>query len=118
MSIAEIQARAGAKLKRNAAPKGYLVAAEKARRAANLKADGWVLPLSEWLGHNNGPDWFVDGLFIDYCWRKAQAKAWAAPCQEIDVRRARKAEEIGMSYRDYVLEILQRGHYPQKGEAH
>ena len=28
-----------------------------------------------------------------------------------------KAQEIGMSYRDYVLEILERGRYPQ-GEAH
>jgi hypothetical protein len=117
MSFADIQARAGSKLKRNV-PKGHHVAAEKARRAANLKAEGWVLPLSEWLGHNNGPDWFASELYIEHCWRKAQEKALAPPSQEIGVRRARKAEEAGMSYRDYVLEILERGRYPQKGEAH
>jgi hypothetical protein len=120
MSIADIQARAQAKLARAASGsrKGYFAAADKARRAANLKADGWVLPLSEWFGHNNGPDWFAGELYLDWCWRKAHEKAWAPPSQEIGIRRARKAEECGMSYRDYVLEIIERGRYPQKGEAH
>jgi hypothetical protein len=116
MSIADIQARALSKMGRTpaVARKGYFAAADKARRNANLKADGYVIPLSEWMGHNNGPDWFAD-LFVDYCWRKAYEKAWTPPSQEIGVRRARKAAEAGVSYREYVLEILEHGRYLQAG---
>jgi len=115
MSLADIQARAMSKMGRTApgARKGYFAAADKARRNANLKADGYVIPFSEWMGHNNGPDWFASELYLEYCWTKAHAKAWAPPSQEIGIRRARKAEAIGMSYRDYVLEILEHGRYPQ-----
>jgi hypothetical protein len=114
MSLADIQARAMSKIGRSpvAARKGYFAAADKARRNANLKADGYVIPLSEWMGHNNGPDWFAD-LFVDYCWRKAHEEAWTPPSQEIGVRRARKAAEAGVSYREYVLEILEHGRYLQ-----
>ena len=115
MSIADIQARARSKAGQASARSrhSYFVAADKARKHANLKAEGWVIPLSEWLGHNNGPDWFASELYLEYCWTKAHEKAWAPPSQEIGVRRARKAEAIGMSYRDYVLEILEHGRYPQ-----
>ena len=113
MSLADIQARARAKAG-NADPKTrakYFHAANNARKIANMKADGWVIPLSEWLGHNNGPDWFASELFIDWCWKQAHEKAWAAPTQEIGVRRARKAEALGVTYKQYVLEILERGRY-------
>ncbi|MGN6149490.1 MAG: hypothetical protein ACTHPD_13200 [Rhizomicrobium sp.] len=113
MSLADIQARARSKAGR-ADPKArakYFHAANNARKIANLKADGWVIPLSEWLGHNNGPDWFASELFIDWCWKQAHRKAWTAPTQEIGVRRARKAEALGVTYKQYVLEILERGRY-------
>jgi hypothetical protein len=51
------------------------VAVESARRIANLKAEGIVIPLSEWPGH---------------------AKAWSP---------------LGVTYKQYVLEILERGRY-------
>ena len=111
--LADIEARARAKAgaqSASARAKRY-AAAEAARRIANLKAEGYVVPLSEWLGHNNGPDWFVDELFLDYCWRKSHARVWAPPSQEIGVRRARKAEALGITYKQYVLEILERGRY-------
>ena len=113
MSIAEIQARAMSKLGRSTpgARKAYFAAADKARRTADLVAEGYVLPLCEWLGHNNGPDWFTSELYPAYCWRKAHEEAWRPPSQEIGVRRAKKAEELGVSYREYVLEILERGRY-------
>jgi hypothetical protein len=119
MSIADIQARALSKMGRTAqgARTAYFAASDKARREADLKAEGWVIPFSEWLGHNNGPDWFDGGRYLAYCWRKAHEAAWAPPSMEIGIRRARKAQELGMSYRDYVLEILERGRYPQK-ESH
>ena len=111
MSIADIQARARSKAGQAASRKSYFVAADKARKLANLKAEGYVIPLSEWIGHNNGPDWFEYELYADYCWKQAHAKAWAPPTQEIGVRRARKAEALGVTYKQYVLEILERGRY-------
>ncbi len=113
MSLADIQARARAKAGRasSRARTGYFVAADKARKVANLKAAGYVLPLSEWLGHNNGPAWDVDLLYADYCWKQSLKKIWAAPTPEIGLRRARKAEALGVSYHDYVLEIIERGRY-------
>jgi hypothetical protein len=113
MSLADIQARARSKAG-NAGSKArakYFQAANNARKIANLKAEGYVIPLSEWLGHNNGPDWFASELFAEYCWKLAYAKAWAPPTQEIGVRRARKAEALGVTYKQYVLEILERGRY-------
>jgi hypothetical protein len=113
MALADIQARARSKAG-NADPKArakYFHAANSARKLANMKAEGYVIPLSEWLGHNNGPDWFASELFIEYCWKLAHEKAWAPPTQEIGIRRARKAEALGVTYKQYVLEILERGRY-------
>ena len=113
MSLADIQARARSKAG-NADPKArakYFHAANSAGKLANMKAEGYVIPLSEWLGHNNGPDWFASELFIEYCWKLAHEKAWAPPTQEIGIRRARKAEALGVTYKQYVLEILERGRY-------
>ena len=113
MSLEAIEARARAKIGSadpRARAKRY-AQAEQSRRLANLKAEGFVLPLSEWLGHNNGPSWDEWELYLDYCWRKSHARVWAPPTQEIGVRRARKAAALGVTYRQYVLEILERGRY-------
>ena len=114
MSLAAIEARARAKAGASdpkARAKRYAVA-EQARRIANLKAEGYVIPLSEWIGHNNGPDWDDDfALFIAYCWKEAHRKAWTPPSLEVGIRRAKKAAALGISYREYVLEILERGRY-------
>jgi len=112
-ALANIEARARAKIGQQD-PRlraKRFQAAEQARRVANLKAEGLVIPLSEWLGHNNGPDWFADELFLEFCWRHAHAKAWAPPTQEIGIRRANKAASLGVTYRQYVLEILEHGRY-------
>jgi hypothetical protein len=113
MSLADIEARARARAGASdprARAKRY-ADAENARRLANLKAEAFVVPLSEWLGHNNGPDWDIAELFLVYCWKKAVEKAWTPPTMEIGIRRARKAEALGISYKQYVLEILERGRY-------
>ena len=113
MSLAAIEARARSKFgaadprlssKRNAA-------AEAARKIADRKTDGIVIPLSEWIGHNNGPGWDDELLFIEYCWREAHRKAWKAPTLEIGIRRARKAAVLGLTYREYTLEIMERGRF-------
>jgi hypothetical protein len=48
------------------------------------------------------------GLFI---WRRAHRRAWKTPPREIALRRLACAEELGMSYHDYTLEIMERGRH-------
>ncbi len=67
------------------------------------------------LGHNLGPpldppddpgaSWRL------YCWRRAHKKAWRTPPREIALRRLGRADALGMSYREYTLEILERGRH-------
>jgi hypothetical protein len=119
MSLAAIEARAHSKAG-NADPRHRAQrfrAAEQARQLANLKAEGFVIPLSEWIGHNNGPDWHEYALFVAYCWKKAFEKAWTPPSQEIAARRARRAEELGLTYRQYALEIMEHGRFPDEALA-
>jgi hypothetical protein len=64
-------------------------------------------------GHNGGPpldDDDPDAAWRLWCWRRAHKKAWSAP-REIALRRLQRAEQLGMSYHDYTLEILERGRY-------
>ena len=64
-------------------------------------------------GHNGGPplnDFDADGGWGGFVWRRAHKKAWSAP-PEIALRRLARAEELGMTYRQYTLEILERGKY-------
>jgi hypothetical protein len=62
------------------------------------------------LGHNGGPPLDPNESWRGYCWRKASKRAWKAP-REIALRRLARAEDLGMSYREYTLEILERGRY-------
>jgi len=64
-------------------------------------------------GHNGGPPLEEDPgasgrLFL---WRKAHKKAWKTPPREVALRRLARAEELGMTYRAYTLEILERGRH-------
>ena len=87
------------------------------RRENDLKEMGVVIPLSQWLGHNNGPDILESLLFKEWRWRKAQDEAFAPPNAETGMRWARKAEELGLSYREYRLELLERGRHPTDEDA-
>jgi hypothetical protein len=64
-------------------------------------------------GHNGGPplDPDPDAAWRLFCWRKAHEAAWKTPPREVALRRLARAEALGMSYRDYVLEILEHGRY-------
>jgi len=119
MSLADIQARARSKGGHSSshARAHYFAAADKARKTANLKAAGFVVPLSEWLGHNNGPPIDAFGRFLSYCWEQAHKDVWMPPNWEIAVRRARKAHALGLSYRQYALEILERGRFLDESSA-
>jgi hypothetical protein len=64
-------------------------------------------------GHNGGPSLVEpdpNASWRLWCWRRAHKKAWSAP-REVVLRRLARAEELGMSYREYTLEILERGRY-------
>ncbi len=67
-------------------------------------------------GHNGGPPLDDDDpdpgatSWRHWCWRRAHKKAWKAP-REIALRRLERAEELGMSYKEYTLEIMERGKY-------
>jgi hypothetical protein len=65
------------------------------------------------IGHNGGPALEDDedpaGWRL-WCWKRAKKKAWSAP-PEIALRRLARAEELGMTYREYTLEILERGRH-------
>lgn len=64
--------------------------------------------------HNGGPPIEQNddpGGWREWCWRRARRRAWQAPGPEIVRRRLARAEELGMTYREYTLEILERGRY-------
>ncbi len=69
-------------------------------------------------GHNGGPPLEPepellldqpDGGYKLWRWRRAHKKAWKTPPREIALARLARAEELGMTYRAYTLEILERG---------
>ena len=64
-------------------------------------------------GHNGGPalDEHDPGAsWRLWCWRRASKRAWSVP-REVALRRLARAEELGMTYREYSLEIMERGKY-------
>lgn len=75
------------------------------------------LPLARvTIGHNGGPPIEPDEdpgavSWRSWCWRRAHKRAWRTPPREIALRRLARAEELGISYHAYTLEILERGVY-------
>jgi hypothetical protein len=66
------------------------------------------------VGHNGGPPLEPDDANASwraYCWRRAHKAAWKTPPREIALRRLERAEALGMTYKDYTLEILERGRH-------
>jgi hypothetical protein len=64
------------------------------------------------IGHNLGPPLEDDvpaRSWGHYCWKRAHKKAWKTPPREVALRRLARAEELGMSYREYTAVILDRG---------
>jgi len=66
------------------------------------------------IGHNGGPpleEGLPDASWASWAWRRAHRRAWKTPPREVALRRLARAEELGMSYRAYTLEILERGRH-------
>lgn len=75
------------------------------------------------LGHNGGPpldhvpEWGIGGIGNYFVWRTASEAAFKKVPVETAIRRARKAESLGLTYREYQLEILERGRYLQPSDV-
>jgi hypothetical protein len=66
-------------------------------------------------GHNGGPLLEPEDpneAWRLYCWRRAHKTAWRTPPREIALRRLARAEVLGLTYKEYTLEILERGRHP------
>lgn len=79
-------------------------------------------PVSGSVGHNGGPpledrphipEWGSGGPGNYFAWKAAHRRAWRSAGHDTMLRRAEKAEALGLSYEEYVLEILERGIYLQ-----
>jgi hypothetical protein len=77
----------------------------------------WGLPAG--IGHNQGPplDEAVADAFVRYRWRKAHAQAWKNPSMSILKMRVARAEAAGVTYREYMLELLDSGRHLQRADV-
>ncbi len=73
------------------------------------------------MGDNGGPplvekphepEWGKGEIARYFEWRTAHRKAWRKP-SGIVLRRMERAEELGLTYEEYTLEIMERGYFPQ-----
>ena len=58
------------------------------------------------IGHNGGPPLDPWRHFV---WKKAHKAAWKTPPREIALARLKRAEELGMTYKEYTAVILDTG---------
>ena len=63
------------------------------------------------IGHNGGPPLDSVGTFRAYAWKRAAARSWRKVPHPVMMRRLKLATAAGLTYREYTLEILERGHY-------
>jgi hypothetical protein len=61
------------------------------------------------IGHNGGPPIDPGAGWRNFCWRKAQARAWKPPPREIALARLARAQALGISYQEYTAVLLDRG---------
>ncbi len=59
------------------------------------------------IGHNNGPTF--DMSWEAWVWRRASAKAWKTPKPEVAKMRLKKAERLGITYRELASVIMDSG---------
>ena len=72
----------------------------------------WGMPAP--IGHNNGPPLEgVNDAYVRYKWRQAHAQAWKTPSLSILKFRVARAEAAGVSYHEYMLELLDTGRHLQ-----
>ena len=62
------------------------------------------------IGHNNGPTF--DMSWEAWVWRRATAKAWKQPSPEVAKMRVRRAERLGITYKELTAALLNTGANP------
>ena len=81
------------------------------RAAALVVPEAELAPNPRGIGDNGGPPLDPDESWRHWCWKRAVKRAWKTPGREIALRRLARAEALGISYRAYTLEVLERGVY-------
>jgi hypothetical protein len=72
------------------------------------------------IGHNGGPPldeklaWGEAPIDRYFAWKRAYAEVWKEVSYATLVRRVKKAESLGLTYEEYVMEILFNGRYLQE----
>jgi hypothetical protein len=59
------------------------------------------------IGHNNGPTF--DMSWEAWVWRRATAKAWKTPSPEVARMRLRRAERLGITYKELTAALMDTG---------
>ena len=59
------------------------------------------------IGHNNGPTF--DMSWEAWVWRRASAKAWKTPKPEVAMLRLKRAERLGITYKELASVIMDSG---------
>ena len=59
------------------------------------------------IGHNNGPTF--DMSWEAWVWRRATAKAWKTPKPEVAMMRLKRAERLGITYKELASVIMDSG---------
>jgi hypothetical protein len=98
-------------VRKHRAKPGERLAKMRSQQTERLEFLGYVIPFHPMIGHNLGPGLFDWDRLERRQMKEAHSAAWAGPSQETALGRFKKAQELGVSYRDYVLEILERGRY-------
>src|SRR5260370_28528601 len=59
------------------------------------------------IGHNNGPTF--DMSWEAWVWRRASAEAWKTPKPEVAMMRLKRAERLGITYKELASVIMDSG---------
>jgi hypothetical protein len=73
------------------------------------------------LGHNGGPElddppfaWGEAPIDVYFAWKRAHETVWKDVSYNTLLRRVRAAEALGLTYEEYVLELLFNGRHLQR----
>jgi len=73
------------------------------------------------LGHNGGPEleeppfaWGEAPIDVYFAWKRAHEAVWKDVSYNTLLRRVRAAEALGLTYEEYVLELLFNGRHLQR----
>jgi hypothetical protein len=77
------------------------------------RSDNGGPPLDEY----KGPPWGKGDPYIFLAWQAAHAEAWRPPSRDIMLLRLNQAERLGLTYREFTLELLERGRHLTEADS-